>query len=349
METPAVYNKILIVQTAYIGDVILATSLIAEVSRSFPNATIDFALRKGNESIIGPLKQIRKTYIWDKNQSKYKSLFSIIKEVRAQKYDVVINIQRFFNAGLLTALSGAKVKIGFTQNPLSFLFNNKIEHKIPYILDDGTHIHEVQRNFLLLEPILADFKMKKAAELSLTMDFTPSDEVKIKGITSAHSKYIVLAPSSVWFTKQMPKEKWIELIKSLKKDYAVFLIGAPTDKEFLASLYIEDFNGKDNIVNLAGILSLRESAVLMREADRVFVNDSAPLHLASAVDAKTTSIFCSTHPNFGYTGLSKDHILVQASKILSCRPCGLHGKKECPLIHFDCGFDIRIKDLLDTI
>lgn len=349
MEYTGAHNKILIVQTAYIGDVILATSLIAEISRSFPNATIDFALRKGNESIISPLKQINKVYIWDKNNNKYKSLFGIIKEVRAKNYDIVINIQRFFNAGLLTVLSGAPLKIGFDKNPLSFLFGRKIEHKIPYILEDGTHLHEVQRNFLLLEPIVENFRMKKASELALTMDFTSSDEEKIKSIASMHSKYIVLAPSSVWFTKQMPKEKWIELIKSLKNEYTIFLIGAPTDKVFLSSLYIEDLSQKNSVINLAGILSLRESAVLMRGAQRVFVNDSAPLHLASAVNAKTTSIFCSTHPNFGYTGLAKNHTLIQANKNLSCKPCGLHGKKECPLVHFDCGFGIVIQDLLDTI
>jgi heptosyltransferase-2 len=342
-------KKILIIQTAYIGDVILATSLIAEVKRHFPDSVIDFALRKGNESIIAPLPQVRKTYIWDKNNGKYKSLFSIIKVARSEQYDVAINIQRFFNAGLLTALSGAKLKIGFNQNPLSFFFNKKVEHKIPYLLEDGTHLHEVQRNYLLLEPIIEGFKMKKPNELSLTMDFTKADEEKIAGIIKEHPNYIVMAPSSVWFTKQMPKEKWIELIKAFQEKHSIFLIGAPADKQFLSSLYIEKEHDSFSTINLAGVLSLRESAVLMKKAKRVFVNDSAPLHLASAVNAKTTSVFCSTHPNFGYTGLASDHKLIQAKKDLPCKPCGLHGKKECPLSHFDCGFDIQIQELISTI
>jgi heptosyltransferase-2 len=68
-----------------------------------------------------------------------------------------------------------------------------------------------------------------------------------------------------------------------------------------------------------------------------FVNDSAPMHFASAMNAPTTAFFCSTIPEFGFGPLSEFSRIVEASEELACRPCGLHGKKACPLGHFKCG------------
>ena len=104
-----------------------------------------------------------------------------------------------------------------------------------------------------------------------------------------------------------------------------------------------------NTENLCGLLNLIDSAALMQKAKRVFVNDSAPLHLASCVNAKTTAIFCSTVAEFGYTPLADDSVVVDVGNALSCRPCGLHGYKACPLGHFKCAEDIAIQKVLKTI
>jgi heptosyltransferase-2 len=102
-------------------------------------------------------------------------------------------------------------------------------------------------------------------------------------------------------------------------------------------------------VVLAGQLSLLQSAALMSKAKRNFVNDSGPLHLCSAMDAPVTAVFCSTIPSFGFGPLSKDSKVVQTALGLACRPCGLHGRKECPEGHFKCGTSINTVDLLNTI
>ena len=91
-----------------------------------------------------------------------------------------------------------------------------------------------------------------------------------------------------------------------------------------------------------------ESAALMQKAKRCLVNDSAPLHIASAMNAPTTAIFCSTVPEFGFGPLAKDSIVVESQKKLECRPCGLHGKNACPESHFDCGFKININDIINS-
>lgn len=337
-------QKILIIQTAYIGDVILATSLIKKVAALAPGAQIDFLLRSGNESLLANSRTIKNLYVWDKKR-KYRSLFNIVKQIRAEHYDAVINVQRFFNSGLMTALSGANLKIGFDKNPLSIFYDHKIKHMIPHKTKSGDIFHEVQRNAQLLEPLFSDYNVEKVEELGLELQFSAADQEKIQTVIKNAGEYLVIAPSSVWFTKQYPENKWIEFLNLVPENLTVFYIGAPSDRAFIEKIRPQI----KNHLNLAGDLSLLQSALLMKDSKRVFVNDSAPLHLASAVEANTTAIFCSTVTAFGYYPLSQNSLVIHERQNLSCRPCGLHGKKECPLSHFKCAQSIEAKRLIDSI
>jgi heptosyltransferase-2 len=87
----------------------------------------------------------------------------------------------------------------------------------------------------------------------------------------------------------------------------------------------------------------------MQGAALNYVNDSAPLHLASAMDAPVCAVFCSTVSSFGFGPLSGRQWLIQTEQKLDCRPCGLHGKKACPLGHFDCGYGISVDQLLQPL
>jgi heptosyltransferase-2 len=89
-------------------------------------------------------------------------------------------------------------------------------------------------------------------------------------------------------------------------------------------------------VNLCGQLTFLQSAALMRDAKMNFVNDSAPLHFASSMNAPVTAVFCSTVPKFGFGPLSDDSVIIETHEELSCRSCGIHGHKECPELHFKC-------------
>lgn len=325
------YNKILVVQTAFIGDVILATSLLETLNVNYPNAQIDILVRNGNESLFNHHPFLNKVWVWNKKENKTKNLFKLIKTVRSIKYDQVICIQRFFNAGLLTALSKAKKTIGFTKNPLSLLFSKSVPHEI------GNGKHEVERNYLLAE----DFCEKFISNLKLY----PSKDNYSKVEEYKTEEYIVIAPASVWFTKQYPKEKWIEFLN--QTNLKTYIIGAPGDFEFAE--WIIKNSKHNNIHNLCGELNLLDSAALMQDAKMCFVNDSAPQHLASAVNAPTTALFCSTIPEFGFGPLSNNAIVIQNENKLSCRPCGLHGHETCPKQHFKCAVDIDTQKLMNRL
>ncbi|MCX6117253.1 MAG: glycosyltransferase family 9 protein, partial [Proteobacteria bacterium] len=110
-------KRILVIQTAFLGDAVLATALLEKLHRLAPNAQIDFMVRKGHEALTQHHPYIHKTIIWDKSSNKFKYVISLLKQIRGSKYDLVINLQRFASTGFLTAFSKAKFTIGFSQNP----------------------------------------------------------------------------------------------------------------------------------------------------------------------------------------------------------------------------------------
>lgn len=337
-------KTILIIQTAFIGDTILASHFARAVKEQYPNSKIHFFLRKGNESVIQGLPTIEKTWIWDKAGGKTKNLFKLICELRKIKFDMVFNLHRHFNSGLVSALMRSPFKAGFKQNPLSFFYTDKVTHLIPHKALSGGVWHEVQRNLQLLKLAAPDLQIVDNSKI-----YKPELPIQEKNLNKVApytvGEYFVVAPASVWFTKAWSESKFRELTFELAKRGKVYFIGAPSDKELCDRIR----EGIPNTENLCGGLNLIDSAALMMKARRVFVNDSAPLHLASCVNAKTTAIFCSTVPSFGYTPLADDSVVVDVGDSLSCRPCGLHGHTKCPLGHFRCSYDIEIKKVLATI
>ena len=336
-------TTILIIQTAFIGDTILASHFARAVKDQYPNAKIHFFLRKGNESVIQGLSSVEKVWVWDKQGGKTKNLIKLILGLREIRFDMVFNLHRHFNSGLVSALMKSPFKVGFQQTPLSFFYTHKVNHLIPHKSLSGVW-HEVQRNLQLLQKALPSLVIGDNSKI-----YKPELPLMEKHFTKVapyiSQDYFVIAPASVWFTKAWSEHKYRELTLELAKRGKVFFIGAPTDKELCDRIR----EGISNTENLCGPLNLLDSAALMKNAKRVFVNDSAPLHLASCVNAKTTAIFCSTVQEFGYTPLADDSVVVDMGNSLSCRPCGLHGYKACPLDHFKCAEEIEVKRVLATI
>ncbi len=308
-------KKILIIQTAFIGDVILATPILEALHATYPDARLDMVVRKGNQALFNRHPFLKTVFVWDKVGSKYKNLLLLLIAIRRQKYDLVINCQRFAASGFLTGFSGAKSTVGFDKNPFAFLFKYKVKHAI------SNGLHECERNLKLIEHLNIQ-GIPKPKLYPPPLDF------------QSEKPYVCIAPASVWFTKQWPEHKWVELIHLLPKETAIYLIGGPGDVE-LCDRILEKIN-RTNIYNVCGKFGLLESAAFMKGAKMNYVNDSAPMHICSAVDAPVTVIFCSTVLSFGFGPLSTDSTIIQTEENLPCRPCGLHGFKACPKGHFKC-------------
>ncbi len=329
-------QQILVIQTAFIGDVVLATGILEKLHAYFPDAQIDILVRKGNETLFTGHPFLHKVICWDKKNAKYANLLSVLKQIRKTRYDILINVQRFAATGLLTAFSKARQTIGFDKNPFSFLFSDVIRH---IISENELVMHEIERNHQLIRSI-TDSKAGKPRLYPSSADQETVRKWK-------QQPYVCIAPASVWFTKQFPQEQWITLVNALPQQLQVYLIGAPTDKDLCEEIRKASIHG--NVTNLAGNLRFLESAALQQDAVMNYVNDSAPMHFASSVNAPVTAVYCSTIPAFGFGPLSDNSHIVEVATALPCRPCGLHGKKACPESHFNCARQITTAQLLAVL
>ena len=363
-------QKFLVIQTAFIGDVVLATALIEKLHACYPDARIDFLLRKGNEGLLAGHPWLGEVLIWDKKKNKLKNLWRLIRRIRRTKYDKVINVQRFAATGLLTAFSRAGETIGFDKNPLSRWFTHRIAHivsapakpaaglsspKFPALDPVTPALHEIDRNQQLIRAFTDDQPARPRLYPS------KSDNEKVQPYKG--KPYLTISPASVWFTKQYPKEKWASFIRQIPAHYTVYLLGAASDKDLCQQIQslasVDSLAPADRqtsadpraaaLIDLSGQLSFLQSAALMRDAVMNYTNDSAPMHFASAVNAPVTAVYCSTIPGFGFGPLSDDQFIVEIESALDCRPCGLHGYRACPLGHFHCAYKIEDHQLLQSL
>lgn len=321
--------KILIIQTAFIGDVILATALVENLRQHFPQGKIDFLLRKGNEQLLSGHPHIGKVLVWEK-QNKYRSLFGLLRRIRREEYHLVINCQRFASSGFLTAFSGAGSRIGFSKNPFSFFFSRKMPHNI------GDGLHEIARNHSLIEHLVGEL-VEKPRLYPAQVDID-----KMQAMTQGR-QYVCIAPTSVWFTKQWPAHKWQGFMERLPAHIHIYLLGGKGDAAVCDALCAAV--GRERATNLARQCSFLESAALMQGAAMNYVNDSGPMHIASAMNAPVVAVFCSTVPAFGFGPLSDKSFVVETTVSLPCRPCGLHGYNACPEGHFNCAEGIAVEAL----
>lgn len=322
-------KRFLLIQTAFLGDVVLATPVISALKNRYPAAQIDVLVRKGNESLLDNHPEINDVFTLNKKAGKWKEIIRLIRIFRSKNYDEIINLQRFASSGFIACFSKATCVSGFQKNPFSFLYT----HAYPHTIGDGTH--EIERNLRCISR-----HVSTSCERPRLHPAT-ADWQKIEPLTT--DAFVCLAPASIWFTKQLPEQKWAELARQLlKRGLKVYLIGGPDDHAL--NKRIAEQVESEQCINLAGELSLLQSAALLSKAVHNFVNDSGPMHLASAMNAPVTAFFCSTIPAFGFGPVSDTSFVEETKHSLECRPCGLHGFKHCPKGHFQCG-DIDLTSL----
>lgn len=317
--------------------------MLESLHQRFPHAELHLVVRQGNESLFDRHPFLAKVWVWEKKSGKYKSLWRLGRALKKQSFDAVINLHRFASSGFLTAMTSAPVRKGFAKNPLSIWFTESFPHQIG-TREDGSFLHETERNHLLI----AEWCGKEASLPRLYPDPLPIRPFWAENIRAflREEKIVLIAPASVWKTKAFPAAQWVRLIDRLH-DYRIGMIGAPGDRALADEIIVASHHPDAH--NFCGHLGLLESAKLMRAASMTYVNDSAPMHLATSVQALVTAVYCSTVPAFGFGPKGPDAHVVETREALSCRPCGLHGRKACPEGHFKCALNIHTEQLLEPL
>ncbi len=311
--------KIVVWQTAFLGDLILTTPLLATLKNIYPEAKLSVIAKPFGKDVLKHNPNVDEIIVFDKRKD---STFSLIRKLKEKKFDLAVSPHRSHRAAYSLFLSRIPERIGFDKAGFSFLYTKKAKHTF-----DG--VHEIDRNFRLLE-LLPDFSPEKVYRFS-QLFLTEEEENFIKTVGLTSKNYIAVAPGSKWETKRWTREGFAEVIDRLSKDTQVVLIGGAEDKGFTEEILSLT---KTTPINLVGKTSLRESFSVIRHAKALISNDSAPVHMAVAFNVPVVDIYGPTTTDLGFFPY-RNGIVVEI-KDLDCRPCGLHGHQTCPKKTHEC-------------
>jgi heptosyltransferase II len=321
--------KILIVQTAFIGDVVLALPLAQVLRKKLPDAQIDFVAIPRAAGLLVNHPAINNIIIFDK-RGVDKGVFGLInlsRKLKSQNYDVAIVPHRSIRSALLVRLAGCKKRIGFSKSAGKKLFTDIVTYP--------PSMHEVERNLTLLRKMAIVHNEKEPPHVyPMDNDKEVVDKILFDEEILNIKKLICVAPGSVWKTKRWMMESYVELVQKLVgTGFTVGLIGGEDDFH-LCNLILKSVD-MGGVFNTAGKLTLLQSAEMIKRCNVLVSNDSAPIHLAAAVNTPVVAIFGATVPAFGFAPYSDRSVVVETDG-LKCRPCSIHGGNECPIKTFDC-------------
>lgn len=324
-------DRILIVQTGFLGDVILTTPVIRAVHERYPDAQISFLTTPAAEPLVRHHPLLSQVFVFDKRgkESGIRGLFAVAGLLREQNFSRVFSLHKSLRTAALLALAKIPERFGFREAAGKFLYTRTAPRR--------DRKHDVERNLAILRnvgmepeqlPATIEVHLSSVEELFLDRFLRSLPPRRLVGI----------APGSVWLTKRWTTEGFIDVARHfLERGDEVILVGGKDDRDTAAAIETA-FPGR--IHNFVGQVSLLESAALVSKLSILVTNDSAPLHLASAFSIPTVALFCATVPEFGF-GPWKTISETVGVDGLECRPCGRHGGNRCPTGTHACRLDLR--------
>lgn len=341
-------NNILVIQTAFLGDLVLTTPFVFALRERYPKSRITILVNAGTESILANNPSLDSILVLDKKKAKRGFLYFIrfLLEIRRHNFDLVYSPHFSFRSSLIAFFTGAKTRIGYQESGLSFLHTKRIHRP-------RTGLHEVDKLFSLLDGVHSSEIKGRERQPFLYPSSSVQESVKaeLKSNSLIEGDYIVIAPSSLWETKRMPEDKFAELIVRFLKEtnFKLVLIGSKADEPIadkILQIVKSSVAIQNRITNLTGKTSLSEVIVWIQFAKLLISNDSSPIHFASAFNVPTLMIYGATVPDFGYSTLASKQRISEVLG-LDCRPCGIHGGRICPKSHFKCMKDQNVSQMFE--
>lgn len=334
-------RKVLVIQTAFPGDLILLTPLLEALKAGNDPVHLSLLTLPGNTGLFENNPFVDEILTYDKKGTE-KGLVPFLKLVlclRKKRFDTALIPHPSLRSALLAFLGGIPERLGFAHRQCAFLYTNRVDTR-------GT-VHEVERNLTLS----AAFGVPGSGFVpglfpSERDEYEAGEILEEAGIKTDHP-FVAVAPGSTWPTKAWPEDKYRRLLGEVRVEYPVVLIGGKGDIDLCARL-AGSYDGDEGfpVSSAAGRTNFLQSAVLISMAGVLVSGDSAPVHLASAVGTPVVILYGPTVSTFGFYPYGVPFRVVK--KDLVCRPCSTHGPKRCPLGHFKCMMDIGEKEVLDA-
>jgi heptosyltransferase II len=324
-----IFNRILVIQTAFIGDAILTLPLIQVLKKKYPDSSIDVVVVPRTADVFSNHPAISGIVSYDKRgkDSGLIGFYRLLNRLGVKNYDLIITPHRSLRSALLGWFLHPNINIGFDRSAGRILFS-KVVHYNP---DD----HEIDRNLSLLNPLSIQITKNELPQLYPSAEDAKVVDSLLYGFNvSKESSIVTVAPGTIWNTKRWPKDRFAVLCKQLSSECsAVVLVGGKEDVDLCEE--ISGMAKAKNVFNAAGKLSLLQSAELIKRSRVVISNDSAPMHIAVATATPVIALFGATIPEYGFAPRGPHDVIIETNG-LKCRPCSIHGGKICPIGTFEC-------------
>ncbi len=325
-------RKILIVRLSSIGDILLTSPFIRCVRTTFPNARIDFVIKKQFSELLSDNPHLDNLYTV-KNDATIADILKLRKQIVSNNYKFIFDLHNNFRSNLLLFGISARYKgkiVKDKKEQIKLVYGKKNSYK--------NIISVVERYFRVGYPVGVQ-KDKKGLELYWR---NPVEREAKKILEKAgwvdRQDYFAIAPGAGFFTKRWPLEYYEKLIELISKKYGnikIVILGGITDQE--AGRRLAGIN--NGVVDLTGKLTLLQSGAVLSKCKMLVANDSGMMHMASAVNTPVLAIFGSSVRELGFSPYGGRSYIVENRK-LDCRPCSHIGRKSCPKEHFRCMLDL---------
>lgn len=306
--------KVLVIRFSSIGDVVLTTPVLRCLSKQIKNSEIHFITKKAFEPVVINNPYVSKIHTIDK------SIDEVIDQLKAEKFDIVIDLHKNIRTLLLKKKLGVKSYSFPKLNFQKWLLVNFKRNKMP-------DVHVVDRYFDAVKPLGVKSDL-------LSGDFFLSQK-ELRDFPLESKTYVSVAIGAQFATKILPVNKLVEIIDQLKSP--VVLIGGPTDVE--RSNSIMELTKNKFVTNTVNKYSLSESATIVSHAKVLLTHDTGMMHIAACFGVPIVSIWGNTVPALGmypYYPNNTGEFSIHEVPNLSCRPCSKIGYASCPKKHFSC-------------
>lgn len=318
-------QKILIIRFSSIGDIVLTTPIIKSLRKKYPTSTIHFLTKKKFSSILSNNKKIDKVIEFN---SQKQNIFKFFKFIKKEKYSIFIDLSNNLRSRILTFFTGfSNVKVfRFSKSSIKRRLQVKFHRFLP---------KKIVPVYLRYFQAIKELKLKIYSKYEI--NFTQENEDKILHFIKKDKKNIVVATSATYFTKKWRKENYVNLCKELVKTNNINLIGGTREKS--ENRFIE--KSVAGINNLTGKLTLLETAALLKNSSVLVCHDSGIMHIAQSQNCPVVTLFGSTTNHLGFFPINSNCTAIEVD--LPCRPCSVHGRKNCPKVHFQCMRGITVE------
>jgi len=319
----------LVIQTAFLGDVVLTTPLLSALAAD--HGPVDVVTTPLAAPLLETHPAVRKVIAYDKRGSDrgWRGLRKLAQRLRAEQYQRAYLPHRSLRTAALGKLARIPSRIGFSGG-WSFLYTEARAKPA-----SG---HESDRLLALADEPPGAYRPQLRP--------TAADEQAAAALIDG--AFVALAPGSIWGSKRWPY--YPELARQLADHAPVVVVGGQDDVGLGEEIRraAEGGGGRQRVVNACGKLTLRQSAALIGRASALVTNDSAPLHLATAMGTPIVALFGPTVTAFGFGPLRAGDVALGVED-LQCRPCSPHGPPQCPLGHHRCLRAITVQAVIAAI